>query len=417
MSDLSLKKTKLRTVIGCALIVFSLSLQAQNDKKPLIDLLDSKILEVPEVFEAPSLNQGDIKAIFYKTLSFKGKPTRAFAYLGIPISDKPVPAMVLVHGGGGRAFYEWVKIWNDRGYAAISMSLEGHMPDADGKGKHSHEFSGPTRVGRFDDIEMPLDEQWMYHAVSDIMIAYSLLESLPEIDAQHIGITGISWGGILSSLVSGVDTRLKCAIPVYGAGFLYESKGHFGNHGNSTPEVIEKKKFWDPANQFINGRVPTLWVNGDSDAHFSLNITSHSYQVTSDHAIMSIHPSMKHGHGAGWDPKRVPEIYTFADQILKGDNPGLDRITEQPSGRKCTLKYESETGIIKASIIYLKEPLTYRKRENEKHPSPRKWFTQPTKINSKNKSVQVQVPEDCMTYYVNLEDAKGQIISSVLVAL
>lgn len=417
MNKLIIKQINLRTIIACVLIVLSASLQAQNDAKPLIDLLDSKIYEVPEVFEEPSLDQGDTKAIFYETLSFKGKPTRAFAYIGIPKSDQPVPAMVLVHGGGGKAFHEWVKIWNDRGYAAISMSLEGHMPDADGNGKYSHEFSGPTRVGRFDDIELPIEEQWMYHAVSDIIIAYSLLESLPEIDAQRIGITGISWGGILSSLVSGVDTRLKCAIPVYGAGFLYESKGHFGDHGNSTAEFIEKKKFWDPANQFVNGEVPTLWVNGDSDGHFSLNITSHSYEVTSDHAIMSIHPSMKHGHLAGWDPKTAPEIYTFADQILKGVNPGLGRITVQPSGKKCTLNYESDADMIKASIIYLKEPLTYRKSENEKHPSPGTWITQPAKINAKKKSVKIQIPKDCMTYYVNLEDVNGNIISSVLVAL
>ena len=123
MGNLIVKQVTIRTIIGCVLIVLSASLRAQNDEKPLIDLLDSKIYEVPEIFEEPSLDQGDTKAIFYETLSFKGKPTRAFAYIGIPKSDKPVPAMVLVHGGGGKAFYEWVKIWNDRGYAAISMSL------------------------------------------------------------------------------------------------------------------------------------------------------------------------------------------------------------------------------------------------------------------------------------------------------
>ena len=223
----------------------------------LVDILDSTIYQAPKIYWEPSKDQGDIKALFYTTIPYKGKETRAFAYLGIPKSDQPVPAMVLVHGGGGKAFHEWVKIWNDRGYAALSMSLEGHMPDEEGKGKHRHAYSGPTRVGRFDDIERPLQEQWMYHAVSDIMLGHSLIASLPEIDADRIGITGISWGGILSSLVSGIDKRLACAMPVYGAGYLYESKGHFGKHGNKTPEFIEKKKYWDPARQFASGKVPT----------------------------------------------------------------------------------------------------------------------------------------------------------------
>ena len=37
-------------------------------------------------------------------------------------------AVVLVHGGGGTAFSEWVKLWAKRGYAAIAMDLAGCGP-------------------------------------------------------------------------------------------------------------------------------------------------------------------------------------------------------------------------------------------------------------------------------------------------
>ena len=36
--------------------------------------------------------------------------------------------MVLVHGGGGTAFAEWVKAWTSRGYAAIAMDTCGQIP-------------------------------------------------------------------------------------------------------------------------------------------------------------------------------------------------------------------------------------------------------------------------------------------------
>lgn len=413
------RTTWLKTLLTISVLSLSLatSYGAGNKNKSLIDILDSTIYDAPEIYWEPDQDQGTIRALFYSTLPYKGKETRAFAYIGIPESDNPVPAMVLVHGGGGKAFHEWVKIWNDRGYAAISMSLEGHMPNANGEGKITHEYSGPMRVGRFDDIELPTEEQWMYHAVSDIILAHSLLASLTEIDSNRIGISGISWGGILSSLVSGVDTRLKCAMPVYGAGYLYESKGHFGQHGDSSPEFIEKKKFWDPANQFATGTVPTLWVNGDADGHFSLNITSHSFKTSADHAYLSIHPEMRHGHRPGWDPMIVPEIYAFADHVLKGASPGLATIKKQPSSRNCNLRYEAETNIVKATIYYLNEPLTYRQTENGKHPSPGKWIRKPAKINPKNNSVRIKLPKECMTYYVNLEDERGLIASSVLLEL
>ncbi len=408
-----------RRILGfIALVFLSAAINAQELEKPLLELLDRNVYQAPEVYWEPTKDHGDIKALFYETLDYKGKPTRAFAYMGIPKSEKPVPAMVLVHGGGGKAFYEWVKIWNERGYAAISMSLEGHVPDENGEGKYRHDYSGPTRVGRFEDVEKPLEEQWMYHAVSDILIAHSLLASLPEVDAERIGITGISWGGILSSLVSGIDSRLKCAMPVYGAGFLYESKGHFGDHGNATPEYIEMKKFWDPAKQFASGTVPTLWVNGDSDAHFSLNISSHSFQVTANHAFMTIHPEMKHGHPPGWKPNEVPEIYAFADHILKGNDSGLGQIVKQPSGRNMKLKYMSDVPITEAAVYYLNEELTYRRAsETDKHARPGKWQKVLANVNDSKNTVSAKLPKGAKTYYVNLTDSRGFIISSVLVEL
>lgn len=413
------------TLKGCVKYILSglltatcFSLIAQDNQKSLVDILEPKVFRAPRIFWEPTKDQGNVKALFYETLDYKGRPTRAFAYLGVPDGDTPVPAMVLVHGGGGKAFYEWVKIWNDRGYAAIAMSLEGHQPDEAGNGKHRHEFSGPTRVGCFEDVEKPMEEQWMYHAVSDILLAHSLLASLPEVDADRIGITGISWGGILSSLVSGIDGRLKCAIPVYGAGFLNESKGHFGDHGNATAEYIEKKEFWDPANQFVNGNVPTLWINGDSDGHFSLNITSRSFQVTADHAYMSIHPGMRHGHPPGWRPEEVPEIYAFADYELKKSGYPLGRIVKQPSGKNIRLKYRSELPITEAKVYYLKEELTYRKEsETDKHARPSTWQSITADIDETNQTVKAKLPKTAKTYYVNLKDSRGLIISSILVQL
>ena len=44
-----------------------------------------------------------------------------FASYGIPENankDNPVPAIVLVHGGGGTASSSWVKTWVEKGYAA-----------------------------------------------------------------------------------------------------------------------------------------------------------------------------------------------------------------------------------------------------------------------------------------------------------
>lgn len=398
--------------ISLFLTMVSPLISAVDPSEPLKNQLDPKVYEVPTIHRVPNQDVGSIKAFFYETLDYKGQPTRAFAYLGIPESESPVPAMVLIHGGGGTAFDEWVKIWNDRGYAAVSMSLEGHMPDENGKGKLRHDYSGPVRAGMFNDSAKAIEEQWMYHAVSNVMLAHSLLRSLPQVDADRIGMTGISWGGVLTSLISGVDQRFKCAIPVYGAGFLSESVGHFKNTNT------ELKQRWDPSKQFLRGSMPTLWVNGDCDAHFSVNITSRSHEATMDRSNMVIHPSMPHGHPPGWNPQRVPEIYAFADSILKSEGPGLGRITEQPEGLKSVVRYESETPIVEAKVYYLSEPLTYRKEKPEdRHPGPGEWSVLEAGLDARSQSVSFDLPEDVKTFYVNLKDANGHIFSSVLVSL
>lgn len=380
---------------------------------PLAEQLEDRVFEAPKMHPHPSHDVAEVKGIFYDSVDYKGKATRTFAYLGVPKSAKPVPAMVLVHGGGGTAFHKWVKIWNDRGYAAIAMDLEGHLPEnvATGGGRLSHPHSGPSRSGRFGDAELPLKEQWMYHAVSDIVLAHSLLASLPEVDAEKIGITGISWGGILSSLVSGVDSRNKCAMPVYGCGFLYESHGHFKSVRG------DAQKFWDPARHFADGKVPTLWVNSDIDGHFSVNCTSRSFQLTENHAYLNIHPGMAHGHGAGWDPKRVPEIYAFADYFLKGEGAAPARIVQQPKGRTVELKYDSVQPITSATVYYLDEALIYRKSGDSKHSRPGPWKEIAAEVLTDKNTVKATLPESCMTYYVNLVDQGGKIISSELVEL
>ncbi len=77
-------------------------------------------------------SDGGIEAIYFEGLPWKGRATRVFAWLGLPDErDGKVPAIVLVHGGGGTAFREWVEQWTARGYAAISIAVEGQTDEAE----------------------------------------------------------------------------------------------------------------------------------------------------------------------------------------------------------------------------------------------------------------------------------------------
>src|SRR6187401_1403136 len=62
-------------------------------------------LSQPPVAQWGATN-GLVQELFYQSEPLNGKTTRVFAYLGRPAGQvaKQRPAMVLVHGGGGKAF-------------------------------------------------------------------------------------------------------------------------------------------------------------------------------------------------------------------------------------------------------------------------------------------------------------------------
>ncbi|HOM17030.1 MAG TPA: acetylxylan esterase, partial [Thermoguttaceae bacterium] len=71
-----------------------------------------------------------VQEVYYEGEPFHGRPTRVYAVYAEPAAgQKPYPAMVCVHGGGGTAFPEWVKLWAARGYAALAMDLAGCGPE------------------------------------------------------------------------------------------------------------------------------------------------------------------------------------------------------------------------------------------------------------------------------------------------
>jgi len=383
--------------------------------------LGETVLVAPEYYPAPEMDRGPSKAIFYDALPYQGHPTRVFAYLAVPEvpAGEKIPAMVLVHGGGGTAFHAWAKIWYERGYAAIAMDLEGKLDINDHPNRPGHAFSGPERTGMFNDVDRPIADQWMYHAVSDIMLANSLLRSLPEVNPERIALTGISWGGVLSSLVGGVDERFVFSAPVYGCGYLYDSKGYFNRMGAQDDTTLEARKYWDPARFFTDAPMPMLWVNGDNDPHFSVDTMSRSHVSAGVASILSIHPRMPHGHGAGWEVNMVPEIYALADHLLKGTGAPLARITKQPEaaeGGAVVLHYECEQPITSATLNYLTGPLEYAQSDEKKHLDLVQPFTAlDAEIDAAAKTVTVALPVGVTWYYINLLDDRGCIVSSNLV--
>ncbi|MFZ4387850.1 MAG: acetylxylan esterase, partial [Chthoniobacterales bacterium] len=194
----------------------------QDPDQPMPWNLES-LLRPPLSFSTTDIVVESIRSFYFEGEPYRGHPTRVFAFYGTPSHSKgeKLPAVVLVHGGLGTAFSEWVKLWVSRGYAAIAFDHSGSIPIGSmANWKNNPQGGPPLEAQALDQIDWPLKEQWVYHAVADTILACSLLESFPEIDRDRIGLTGVSWGAVISSIVAGIDTRFKFVAPVYGCGFI-----------------------------------------------------------------------------------------------------------------------------------------------------------------------------------------------------
>ncbi len=290
--------------------------------------------KAPQVHPAADRPAAGMRSLFYEGADYKTKPAWVFAYYAAPAGDPPAggwPAVVCAHGGGGTAYPGWVREWNKHGYAALAMDLEGHLPGGKAHGVEdspplaaAHPNAGPARIDWFGDRGLPGNEQWFYHAVAGVIRAHSLLRSFPEINPAKIGLTGISWGGTVVSAVAGIDPRFAFVIPVYGCGFIHESDNPglsqwFPPKNMTAGQFGDYRTKWDPSAHLPHAKMPMLWVTGVADPVFQVNIVSKSAQTAAGPSTLCLRPFLAHGHGNGWED--APEIYAFADNVVKGGPP------------------------------------------------------------------------------------------------
>jgi dipeptidyl aminopeptidase/acylaminoacyl peptidase len=281
-----------------------------------------ELVEAPREFPADGFEESEgIRPIFFEGLPWRGRTTRVFAWMGIPEGNN-LPAMVLIHGGGGTALFDWVNLWNQRGYAAISMDTCGAIPRGEYGKWERHDYGGPPGWGRFDRIDDPIRDQWAYHAIADIVLAHSLLAERPEVDARRIGLTGISWGGYLSCIAASVDGRFRFNVPVYGCGRYDLCPVWDKTFTKLGPQRARKwLRLWDASSYLPLSTQPFLWVAGTNDRVYPLNAVQESYRLVKGPLHLSIQLRMPHGHGGPGEKPRSSSVCP-TDTADRGRNQG-----------------------------------------------------------------------------------------------
>ena len=162
---------------------------------------------------------------------FKDVKARLSAFYAFPKTDKKIPAILQVHGGGQSASLDSVKNSAANGYAGLSINWGGNKlkvgplqdedPNTDwgavdATQKHNDHYGTLKPDAKtLDAIESPRNNNW-FLLVLAARRGLTFLEQQPEVDADRLGVTGHSMGGKITTDVAGIDARVKAAVPSCG---------------------------------------------------------------------------------------------------------------------------------------------------------------------------------------------------------
>ena len=129
-------------------------------------------------------------------------------------TEAKAPAAILLHllGGGIEISNRFARYLSARGINAAVMQLPYHYDRAVGTAPVKFYVSNDAKI-----VAQSFDQ-----AASDVSTVADWLTAQPEVDADKLGIAGVSLGAIITHLAMGRDDRLKAGVAIVGGGDLKE---------------------------------------------------------------------------------------------------------------------------------------------------------------------------------------------------
>lgn len=253
----------------------------------------------------------------YLVTKIGNREVKTFVYVGIPKKTENCPAVVLVHGAGGNAYYQWVEEWVKRGFAAIAVDLGGfHFTENDILHRKENPSAQCYSIGGFAQILGEVRDSWIFYAVAQIIAAHSFLHSMDVVDREKTGVVGISWGGVVSLIALGCDFRFGAGAIIYSSGFITEDL--LGKETGLFSDYKKKEfydRYFDPQSYVSGIKVPVLMQAGLDDAAFSPINRQRTYQLFDYPATKAVIPALYHDNESNFQNKNV--FAFMSDCLLK----------------------------------------------------------------------------------------------------
>jgi hypothetical protein len=175
------------------------------------------ILRNVRIIESTDMECLRIEAAFLEFMDLDGRTCEVYAERCL-IDRENAPAIVHCPGGGQTVNRADLIDWAKQGFSCVSFDWQiGNFPGHDPERKSRW----PEGVVSQNHYIRSRTEAVLPLAIQAAGACIDWLVESNRINADSIGVAGISWGGYLAWLIAAYEPRIKAAVPVYGCG------GHF----------------------------------------------------------------------------------------------------------------------------------------------------------------------------------------------
>ncbi len=340
--------------------------------------------------------QEGIEAVYYYV---KGEQ-KVFAYLGYPKTEMPeggYPAVLLVHGGGGESYSEWVKKWTDKGYIAIAPDFDAQYATDENHKKWHNPNGGPKGYGGYRQINE--EENWVYFSVLSAMKAIDVLSVDARVNKEKIAVEGISWGGFLSLIIAAHEPRVKATAIKYSAGYIFDTEwgkrdARCAGLTESEKELFAKR--FDPSAYLSKIKTPVFFAAGTEDTCFPMKTRARTANAIKAPVYHALRLDFPHGHYIGWE---TDESIAFADMVFGGE--AIPEIKTAQEGN--VLKITVDKPVKQISVVSTAETL---------EESDLNLWTETFAENG-----EVTLPEGTKAYFVAVVDENGLPFSTGVIII
>lgn len=226
----------------------------------------------------------DLSYLSWESIDGSLRPIRIRAFAARPqAAAGRLPAVVQAHGLGGYADESSATSLAARlGLFAVAYSGPGSGTAADNtsEGRPSGHGSG---YRMFDTLRAPdgVRGSWFWAHTTAALRALTCLAARPDVDADRLGMTGFSAGGVATLLAAGADDRIRAAVPLSGvlawdeatrapSAWQHTLLAQAGLDTRSAEWQALTRELVDPGVALAQSRGRILLVNGTTDEFFPL---------------------------------------------------------------------------------------------------------------------------------------------------